>query len=60
MIFYDSLWFFKDSDEINKKEKDKTVVTVVTHRPKPLEGVIWPVLQSSGGKLDRFIVEGVN
>jgi hypothetical protein len=29
------------------------------HRPKPFEGVIWPGLQSSGGKLDRFIVEGV-
>jgi hypothetical protein len=28
------------------------------HRPKPLEGVIWPVLQSSGGKLDHFIVRG--
>jgi hypothetical protein len=38
----------------------KTVVTVANHRLKPLEGVIWPVLQSSGGKLDRFIVKGVN
>jgi hypothetical protein len=25
-----------------------------------LQGVIWLVLQSSGGKLDRFIVEWVN
>jgi hypothetical protein len=24
MIFCDLLWFFKDSAEINKKEKDKT------------------------------------
>jgi hypothetical protein len=38
----------------------KIVVTVANHRPKPLEGVIWPVLQSSEGKLDHFIVEGVN
>jgi hypothetical protein len=57
---------FQRLDEINKKEKDKTtvtaatVVTVANRRPKPLEGVIWPVLQSSRGKLDRFIVEGVN
>jgi hypothetical protein len=29
MIFCDLLWFFKDSDEINKKENDKTNVTVV-------------------------------
>jgi hypothetical protein len=28
MIFYDLILFFKDLDEINKKEKDKTVVTV--------------------------------
>jgi hypothetical protein len=32
MIFYDLLWFFKVLDEINKKEKDKTTVTVA----KPL------------------------
>jgi hypothetical protein len=32
MIFCDLLWFFKDSDEINKKEKDKTNATVA----KPL------------------------
>jgi hypothetical protein len=62
VIYYD---FFKDSDEINKKEKDKTAVTVAkpmllyqNHRPKPLERMIWPVLQSLGGKLDRLIVRG--
>jgi hypothetical protein len=53
---------FKDLDEINKKDKTivtaATVVTVATRRPKPLEGVLWPVLQSSGGKLDHFIVLG--
>jgi hypothetical protein len=31
-LFYDLLCFFKDSDEINKKENDKTAVTVA----KPL------------------------
>jgi hypothetical protein len=48
-FFCDLLWFFKHLDEINKKDKDKTT-----------RGVIWPVLQSSGGKLDHFMVEGVN
>jgi hypothetical protein len=60
VIYYD---FFKDSDEINKKKKtnrcycSKTVVTVVKPPSKTARGVIWLVLQSSGGKLDRFEVK---
>jgi hypothetical protein len=61
MIFFcDLLWFFKDSDEINLKEKYKTTATVAKPPSKTAQGVIWPVLQNSGSKLDRFIVEGVN
>jgi hypothetical protein len=67
MIFFcDLLWFFKDLDEINKKEKDKTTVTIANRcycsktTVQNRSRVIWPVLQSLRGKLDRFIVEGVN
>jgi hypothetical protein len=34
------------------------VVVVAKPPHKTARGVIWPVLQSSGGKLDRFIVWG--
>ena len=42
-FFCDLLWFFKDSAEINKKEK-KTKPP-----PKPSWGVVWLVLESSEG-----------
>jgi hypothetical protein len=44
MIFYDLLWCFEDSDEINKKEKDKTIVIVA----KPPSKIVW------GGYLNGF------
>jgi hypothetical protein len=37
-FFGDLLWFFKDSDEINKKEKDKTTVTVEKPPSKTARG----------------------
>jgi hypothetical protein len=49
MIYYD---FFKDSTEINKKEKGKTIATVVNHNycskitVKPAKGNL-TVLESS-------------
>jgi hypothetical protein len=49
---------FKLITEKIDQNLQQNAVTVATRRPKPLEGVIWPVLQSSGGKLDRFIVYG--
>ena len=44
--------------EINKKEKDKIMLLSQNRRPKPSEGVIWPVLDSLGGKVDGFKVGG--
>ena len=58
-FFYDLLWFFKDSAEINKKEKDKTTVVVAKPLSKTAWEVIWPVLESSGGRKSGFIVWGV-
>jgi hypothetical protein len=50
-------------NKLKRKEQNhgycsKTIVTVAKPPSKTARVVIWPVLQSSGGKLDRFIVEG--
>jgi hypothetical protein len=56
---------FKDSDEINKKGKDKaditvanTFVTVANHRPKPARLVKRTVFKAGGGTISDFIVRG--
>ena len=50
-FFCDLRWFFKDSAEINKKEKDKTAYN-------PAMEVRWTVLKVEGGVLSDFEVQG--
>ena len=55
MIF---LWFtmiFKDSAEINKKEKDKTAFKTAYNRARKVR---WTVLKVEGGVLPGFKVQG--
>jgi len=42
-LFYDLLWFFKDSAKINKKEKDKTALITAYNR-----AIRWTVLKAEG------------
>ena len=53
-FFCDSLWFFKDSAEINKKEKDKTAFKPAYNRARE---VIWTVLKVEEGVLPGFKVQ---
>ena len=55
MIFCDLLWFFKDSAEINKKEKDKTAFKIAYNRTRKVR---WTVLKVGGGILSGFGVQG--
>ena len=50
-FFYDLLWFFKDSTEINKKEKNKTAFKTAYNRAREVR---WTVLKVEGGVLSGF------
>jgi hypothetical protein len=56
VIYYD---FYKDSNEINKKEKDKTVVTVAKPPSKTARRGDLAGFAKFRGKLDHFIIYGV-
>jgi hypothetical protein len=51
MIFYDLLWFLKDSVEINIKEKDKTTFKTAYNRARDVR---WTVLKAERGVLPGF------
>ena len=51
VIYYD---FFKDTAEINKKEKDKTVFKTAYDRAREVR---WTVLKVEGGVLPDFRVQ---
>ena len=51
MIFYDLLWFFKDSAKINKKDKNKTAFKTAYNRAREVR---WTVLKVEGGVLSNF------
>jgi hypothetical protein len=55
MIFCDLLWFFKDSTEINKKEKDKNAFKTAYKRVREVKHTISKV---EGGGLSGFRVQG--
>jgi len=52
MIFCDLIWFFKDSAEINKK--DKTAFKTAYNRTREVR---WTVLKVEGGVLPDFEVQ---
>ena len=54
-ILCDLLWFFKDSAEINKKEKDKTTFETTYNRAREVR---WTVLKVERGVLSDFGVQG--
>jgi hypothetical protein len=56
--FYD--FFVIYYDFLNIQYYSKTMVTVVNRCPKLLQEVKYMVLESSRGKLDRFIVWGLS
>jgi hypothetical protein len=54
MIFYDLLWFFKDSTEINKKEKDKTAIKTAYNEAREVR---WTILKVEECVLPGFGVQ---
>ena len=56
-FFCDLLWFFKDSAEINKKEKDKTAFKTAYNRAREVR---WTVLKVKRCVLPCFGVQGGN
>jgi len=53
-FFCDLLWFFKDSAEINKKEKDKTAFKTAYNIAREVR---WMVLKVEEGVLSDFDVQ---
>ena len=54
-FFCDLLWFYKDSAEINKKEKDKTAFKTAYNRVREVRCT---VLKVEGGILSGFGFQG--
>ena len=54
-FFCDLLWFFKDSAEINKKEKDKTAFKTAYNRVREVR---WTVLKVEEVILPGFEIQG--
>jgi hypothetical protein len=53
MIFCDLLWFFEDSAEINKKEKDKTAFKTAYNRVREVKRTVLKVKEDD---LSGFVI----